>query len=281
LIMDLKTKRKSRSGVNNNFYGKKHTPESREKMRLAHLGKPSPNKGKSSGIPAWNKGMKGVTFNTGRTHFKKGQATKEKTGKEMQCALPGCNVIKYFPLNKIVKGGQLYCSREHYWLSKKGSIPWNKGTASPITWRNVIDIRDCACGCGEQIYVTSDHQNVKYIAGHFKSQYWKGKRFSPEHVEKLSGENANNWQGGKSTPNELARKNQDYVLWRTAVFMRDDYTCQMCGVRGGKLHADHIKQFAFYPELRYAIDNGRTLCESCHKKTPTYANRSWLGKIKF
>ena len=33
-------------GKGNSFYGKKHTQESKEKSRLAHLGKPNPNKGK-------------------------------------------------------------------------------------------------------------------------------------------------------------------------------------------------------------------------------------------
>lgn len=102
----------------------------------------------------------------------------------------------------------------------------------------------------------------------------KGRRLSPEHRAKLSGKNANNWQGGVTPENERLRKTIDYALWRTAVFLRDDYTCQMCHTRGGSLHADHIKPFAFFPELRLAIDNGRTLCESCHKKTDTYGGRA-------
>ena|SRR3990167_6968191 len=84
------------------------------------------------------------------------------------------------------------------------------------------------------------------------------------------GEKGSNWQGGKTTMHQLIRSSSQYVLWRTAVFIRDDYTCQSCGQRGGNLNADHIKPFSKYPELRFAIDNGRTLCLECHKQTDTY-----------
>lgn len=62
----------------------------------------------------------------------------------------------------------------------------------------------------------------------------------------------------------------DYRIWRNAVFSRDDWTCQHCKVRGGVLHADHIKPYATHPDLRLDVDNGRTLCPPCHRKTDTY-----------
>lgn len=84
-----------------------------------------------------------------------------------------------------------------------------------------------------------------------------------------------NWKGGVSPINKIIRRSNEYKLWRTAVFERDNYTCVWCGLKSGLgkgavLHPDHIKPFAYYPELRFAIDNGRTLCIDCHRTTDTY-----------
>ncbi len=61
------------------------------------------------------------------------------------------------------------------------------------------------------------------------------------------------------------RRCVEYKEWRKAVYERDGYTCQLCGSRGVKLNAHHKMQYAHFPELRYAIDNGITLCVPCHK----------------
>ena len=91
------------------------------------------------------------------------------------------------------------------------------------------------------------------------------------------GEGSPNWKGGITPINKRVRNSLEFRLWREAVFSRDNYTCVWCGARNGNgkkiiLNADHIKSFALYPELRFAIDNGRTLCIDCHKTTDTYAN---------
>jgi hypothetical protein len=92
----------------------------------------------------------------------------------------------------------------------------------------------------------------------------------------IRGANHPRWKGGVGSLNERMRKSLEYVIWRRAVFTRDGFTCIWCGDnRGGNLEADHIKPFALYPELRFAIDNGRTLCKTCHKSTDT-----WGGKTR-
>jgi 5-methylcytosine-specific restriction endonuclease McrA len=80
------------------------------------------------------------------------------------------------------------------------------------------------------------------------------------------GEKNNMWKGGITPENEKLRKSLEYKLWRDSVFKRDNYTCVWCGKTGIKLNADHIQLWKEYPELRFAIDNGRTLCVECHKK---------------
>lgn len=73
------------------------------------------------------------------------------------------------------------------------------------------------------------------------------------------------WRGGIYPKNLADRKGVEYRLWREAVYARDGWTCQKCQKRGGRLVAHHVKGFAKYPELRFAIDNGITLCVVCHK----------------
>lgn len=89
----------------------------------------------------------------------------------------------------------------------------------------------------------------------------------------LRGKNNPNWRGGSTLLSFSIRHSLEYKIWRRAVFERDNYTCIWCGKIGGKLNADHIKPFALFPELRFAIDNGRTLCVDCHKTTDTYGNK--------
>ena len=108
------------------------------------------------------------------------------------------------------------------------------------------------------------------------------RRFSLEVRKKMSEAHMKekhwNWQGGITPINRRMRKQQEYRIWRDSVFTRDNYICQSCGLKTGgghrvELNADHIKPFALFPELRFAINNGRTLCKECHRKTETFGGR--------
>jgi endogenous inhibitor of DNA gyrase (YacG/DUF329 family) len=81
---------------------------------------------------------------------------------------------------------------------------------------------------------------------------------------RYSGENHPNWTGRKSELKRL-RSLPKYTRWSKAVLERDNYTCQLCNKRGGDLHAHHIKSFLEYPDYRFDVGNGLTLCVQCHR----------------
>lgn len=133
------------------------------------------------------------------------------------------------------------------------------------------------------------------MLGNTYGRLGKGRKLTPEHRLKLSlaakrrvaeGRH-NNYKGGVTPLNKKIRYSSEFKLWREAVFKRDEFTCKECGRKNQKglgfslyLHPHHIKPFADYPELRFDIDNGVTLCGDCHKKTETWGRQKGSLGIK-
>ena len=134
------------------------------------------------------------------------------------------------------------------------------------------------------------------------SEKRKGVVFSEETKRRMSGAKNGMWGGKYIGPNHprwlppeqrkspLYKQIRDCVKmqdWRKKVFERDNYTCKFCNHRGGTLNADHIKQFALILKENsvktledaleccelWELDNGRTLCDDCHRKTDTFAKK--------
>ena len=184
-----------------------------------------------------------------------------------------CDVI--FNNNKGCKSRiPLFCSRKCAGLynggldsvkekmskAKIGKPTWNKGVKM---WEGKEHPKGMLGKKGiNSGRIISDETRKKLIVSHTGLKY-----------PKVSGENHWNWQGGKTSKNEAIRKSAEYKKWRTLVFERDNFICQECKKVGGEIHADHIKPFSKYKELRFNVNNGRTLCVECHYKTDTYGGK--------
>lgn len=164
--------------------------------------------------------------------------------KPYYCGRPEWKLMKYCSKKCVNNAPRSKETRNKMRLAKIGKPSWNKGK--------------------------------KLTEAHKKALC--GKRGPLKDTSKMKGRRPWNKIGNGITPiNERIRKSSAYKEWRNRVFERDDYTCQHCGKRGGNLHADHIKPFSTHTELRFELDNGRTLCISCHRKTKSYGINQWIN----
>ena len=188
---------------------------------------------------------------------------------------------------------------------KKGMIPWNKGKK----WSEKMIQKLSKSHKGNKAHLGKLHkEETKLKISQKVKKLWKNKEYqnktrknhkgyklTEKHKKKISiaheqgllksppvrrGKENHLWKGGITPINMQIRSSLGYKLWIDAVFTRDNYTCVGCGNKSSKnnpviLQADHIKPFAYFKELRLDVDNGRTLCIPCHKKTDTY-----MGKAK-
>lgn len=153
-----------------------------------------------------------------------------------------------------------FVSRGHYGIaSKKSKYCSHKCLYQSVSNRN-------------KTYIPTPEARRRMVDGLRKKI--KGVKLSPEvcraRSERLKGSKSHFWKGGKTRESVILRNSVEFSIWRNAVYERDDYTCQQCKQRGGKLNAHHIKSWSQYPELRFEVSNGLTLCVPCHKKTDTY-----------
>lgn len=107
---------------------------------------------------------------------------------------------------------------------------------------------------------------ISKLKGIPRSETVKQKISKAIKLKALRGPDNPNWKGGVSNRKSMEMAKFEYQVWRRSVFERDKYICQICGYDKGKiLEAHHINAWANYPELRFDVNNGTTLCKFCHR----------------
>ena len=158
---------------------------------------------------------------------------------------------------------------------KKGNIPWNRGLKIS----------------GMSGKTQSEHQKAILRERNLNDNPAKkpevkekmrmaklGKKRKPHNEEtklkisqsnmgkhRLSGENHPNWIKDRSKLVKRQERNDSaYGDWRLQVYKRDNYKCKIDKDCSGRIIAHHILGWSAYPELRYEVNNGITLCQAHH-----------------
>jgi hypothetical protein len=107
-----------------------------------------------------------------------------------------------------------------------------------------------------------------------------GKTHTPEVKERLKKSSSSrlgklnpNYKHGKNLRRPRDFKNADFQKLRNVVFNRDKFTCQITGIKGGRLHAHHLIPYWVCPEAFFDIENIITVSTETHFKI--CHNGSW------
>jgi len=237
--------------------GSKHSEKTKRRMKKSRID--GLIKG---GIKVWNKGIKYKQI-CGKNHWNYKGEDKFELRKCIGCE-------NYFKINKSkpIKFCSRVCYKKNISLVspktkfKRGLVPWNKNKKMSKEFKDKL----------KKSWMKRKEKGILI-------SWNKGKKLSKEHrlkcIESLKinpqvGKNHYNWKGGITPLNKLLRSSSMWKIWREAIFLRDNFTCQNpnCSYCNNKigflLHPHHIKPFSTHPELRFNVDNGITYCAEYH-----------------
>ena len=167
----------------------------------------------------------------------------------------------------------------------KGNVPWNKNKS----WTDEIKNKISQTKKGKPNNSPTKFKKGQTSPNKGKILWW------------MIGERNPNWRKfGEKHPcykeykvhrfYKIIRETFKYRQWRSDIFTRDEFSCVFCGKKGCELNADHFpKRFidiikehkivtlkqAIECEELWNINNGRTLCVDCHRKTDTWGRRPY------
>ena len=134
-----------------------------------------------------------------------------------------------------------------------GMIPWNKGTKglTVVSEKNRQASRERMLGAKNPMFGKPVSEERKRVAS-----------------KRHSGEGNYHWNGGlEFRKKKDDRRSSAYGGWRKQVWLRDNFICKIANPDcKGRLEAHHILGWTEYPDLRYEINNGITLCHAHHPR---------------
>ena len=143
---------------------------------------------------------------------------------------------------------------KHLYSYVKEFFDNNNCTLISREYTNAHEKLDYICECGGKARITFN-------------EFRQGGRCERCWIDRNSGKNHYNYNPNiTDEERKLKRFYPGYIVWRTGVYERDNYICQCCFQRGGKLNAHHIQNYSSNKELRLEGYNGVTLCRNCHKE---------------
>lgn len=190
-------------------------------------------RGFKKGFTPWNKGKQGLM----PTPWNKGRAWDEETKMKISISRKG------------------KCTGENNPRAMQGKDPWNKGRVGVYSKETIDKIRSARL---QQPCPTLGKK-------------WKVSEDALENIRKATQRGAQHhcWIQDRSLLKESEKKHLDsrYKEWLLAVKNRDGWKCKISnGDCSGRLGAHHILRWSEYPELRYKINNGITLCHAHHPR---------------
>ena len=156
---------------------------------------------------------------------------------------------------------------------QKGYIPWNKGLKGfnakdkHYRWKGGLIKKMCVCG-KDFLVVFCKKDIAKYCSracADRKPAWNRGLKGL------LTGENNGRWVKDRTKLSKIneqgERRTSAYVIWRKQIYIRDNFKCRINNEDcEGRIEAHHILGWTDYPELRYEINNGITLCHAHHPR---------------
>lgn len=160
---------------------------------------------------------------------------------------------------------------------KKGLTPWNKGKTGlqkhTEEWKRNMSEKMKGGNSGS---FKKGHMPINGFKMGQKGSF-KGKQHSEETKKQMSisrlglhsGENHYKWKKDRTQVVQSEKKHLSglYKEWMLKVKKRDNWKCKIAHPDcKGRLEAHHILNWKDYPELRYEINNGITLCHAHHPR---------------